>query len=142
MSEGSGDDEFASLHVRPVLRFAYAVEGRATVLTKSAAYRGAPLAAVKKRCDCYHGTGGPDDMDDPCSYHMAIHLRGEQRERAVLARLERIYKAEDERRLAEMTRPAVDLSHMRLDDLELIQVAVDWHLTNGRHRPRRRHARR
>jgi hypothetical protein len=137
------------LHVRPVLRFAFEVEGRATVFTKRAAYRGACLAAISKRCDCYHGTGAPDDPSEICEYHAAVQGFSNDddrdslgRRRRVMSRLEAIYKAEDAKRLDDIGRPALDLSHMRLDDLERILVAVDWHINTGRHRPRRRRRRR
>lgn len=62
-------DDLDQLHVRPVLRFAFAVKGRPTVLTKRAAYQGAVRAAVARQCTCSHGS----DYTEPCDYHAAIH---------------------------------------------------------------------
>ncbi|MGD8341912.1 MAG: hypothetical protein PVH89_14115, partial [Gammaproteobacteria bacterium] len=97
-----------------------------------------------KRCDCYKGSSEPDDRPEVCEYHAAIdgvaydgEAAFERRHRA-MARLEDIYKVEDAKRIEDLGRPALDLSHMRLDDLEEILVAVEWHLAHGHHRPRRR----
>jgi len=136
------------LHVRPTLRFAFAVEGRKASLTRVAAYRGARLAAIAKRCECYNGTGAPDDPREVCDYHSALEDGGAgeadpdyeeaQRRLKVLDRLVAIYKAEDKKAIADLERPALDLSHMRQDELEMILVAIDWHLTNGEHKPARK----
>lgn len=135
---------YDDLHVRPTLRFAFAVAGRPTVLTKGAAYRGATLAAIAKRCYCYHGSNRADDPPEACEYHDAAHRwgyfddEGSERRRRVMGRLTDIYKVEDAKALTALERPALDLSNMRKDQLEEILVAVDWHLANGRHRPARR----
>jgi len=135
------------LHVRPKLRVVYAVDGRPDVLTKDAAYSGSVLAAVAKRCDCYQGSGRPDDPSEVCLYHDAItaarhgyepEYEGAGRRLAVLVRLGKIHKAQDKAAIAAADRPVLDLSHMREDDLHEIAVAIDGHLANGKHKPARR----
>lgn len=131
-----GGDPMTRLHVRPTLRFAYSVDGRPDVLTRKAAYAGAVRAAIAKRCDCYEGTGQPDDLSEPCLYHLAMDggLPELARQRDVVDRLRRIYKVEDRAALASMRRPTLDLSRMSKQDIETLQVAADWHLANGAYR--------
>ena len=124
-------------HVTPTLRFAYRVEGRPDVLTERAAYKGSVKAAIAKRCDCYEGSGAPDDPSEVCEYHavlMSVDIWGDdgenERRRRVLKRLESIHRAQD----AASDDSMLDLSRMTKAQLETILVAVDWHLAHGSHR--------
>jgi hypothetical protein len=125
----------SGFHVRPVLRFAWAVDGRPACLTKKAAYRGAVKATVKRRCDC-SGSGSREDPTYVCEYHDALLSQGPDasvlrfRQR-VMARLERLYKRRDAQTAASLDRPVLDLSHMTKDELEQVLVAVDYHLQHG-----------
>jgi hypothetical protein len=52
-------------------------------------------------------------------------------------RLAALYQAFDARRPLPAA-AAFDLSHFTADQLDALQVAIDWHRTHGKHKPAKR----
>jgi hypothetical protein len=65
-------------------------------------------------------------------------VRHSERWRAgVVARLAALYRAQDAKSPLHEAAP-FDLSHFTADQLDTLQVAIDWHRSHGRHKPARR----
>jgi hypothetical protein len=123
--------------VTPTVRFAWK-RGAKTVLTasKAAVYR----QLARSRIDAIINSAyEPAEYENGyCVSPGGSHrCPGPTRKAVIVERLAALYQAFDARRPLPAA-AAFDLSHFTADQLDALQVAIDWHRTHGKHKPAKR----
>jgi hypothetical protein len=138
--------------VTPTVRFAWKL-GRKTVISGRALYTrlaanriDAILASTYEPgqyedgyCTIPSGSGRCHCRARGDTSHCTEH--NEDRKAVVVARLAALYLVADARHPLHEAAP-FDLSHFTEDQLDQLQVAIDWHRAAGRHKPAKRTRRR